>query len=119
MKMIRSFLLGLALLLAPSAAFAQTIAVTTNRSIVIATGNTFQVALASGSYRSITIQNNNASDNCWISFGKTITAANATVGKSIFLAAGQGYSRFYPYIPADEIEATCATTLSTLYVDTQ
>jgi|ERR1017187_956536 hypothetical protein len=96
---------------------------TTNRSVVITTGNTFQAVVAAGPKKSLTIQNNTATDNCWITFGvysgTTITAANATVGRSIVLAAGQGYSRFYPYIPVDEIEATCATSADTLYVDVQ
>ena len=119
--MIRSFLLGIALLALalPSGSFAQTPSVTTNRSVVIATGNTFQAVLASGSYLSLTIQNNNATDSCWIAFGKTITAANATTAESILLLAGQAYTRYYPYIPLDEIEGTCASNSDTLYVDTQ
>ena len=121
MKMIRSFLLGIALLALalPSGSFAQTPSVTTNRSVVIAAGNTFQVILAPGRWRSLTIQNNNSVDSCWIAFGNTITAANATKAESILLAAAQSYTRYYPYIPNDEIEGTCTNTSDTIYVDTQ
>lgn len=100
---------------------------TLNSSVVITTGNTFQSVLAApsgGSRRlSLTIQNNNASDSCWITFGAigatAITVGNAAKASSIQLAAGQAYTRFYPYIPADAIFGTCATSLDTLYVDTQ
>ena len=122
MKMIRSLLLGIALLALalPAESFAQTSpSVTTNRSVVIATGNTFQAVLASGRYLSVTIQNNNASDSCWISFGKTITTATAAKASSILLTAGQAFTRYGPYIPLDAIVGTCATTGNTLYIDTQ
>jgi hypothetical protein len=97
---------------------------TVNASVVVTTGGTFQTILpsiqgTSTQRQALTIQNNNASDNCWIIFGGGITAGNATAAKSILLAAGQGYSRFFPYVPSDEIEATCTTTSDTLYVDTQ
>jgi hypothetical protein len=114
------------------AAFAQSpsaLAVTTNRSATITTGNTFQAILAKTSpggtpRRSLTIQNNNATDSCWIAFGTTaggtvITAANATTAESILLQAGQAFTRYFPYVPSDEIEGTCATTADTIYVDTQ
>jgi hypothetical protein len=103
------------------AALAQTAAVTVNGSITIATGNTFQQvlpALATGtSRRSITIQNNNSNtDSCWLFIGATASATKAT---SILLAPGQAYTRYYPYLPSDNIAATCTTTSDTLYVDTQ
>jgi hypothetical protein len=92
---------------------------TTNSSVVITTGNTFQQVLAApvaNPRNSLTIQNNNASDACWVYVGPT---ASATKGTSIQLAAGQSYTRYIPYIPSDVIAATCATTSDTLYVDTQ
>jgi hypothetical protein len=103
-------------------------AVTTNGSVVIATGSTFQTVLAAVTVNpvnpirhSLTIQNNNttSTDNCWITFGTGITAGTATKAKSIILAPGQAYTRYWPYIPSDEIEGTCTTTGNSLYVDTQ
>lgn len=89
---------------------------TTNGSVTIATGNTFQTALAASSSRaSLTIENNNASDNCWLFIG----AGSAAKGTSILLLPGGSYTRYFPYVPADAIQATCATTSDTLYVDTQ
>jgi hypothetical protein len=102
-------------------------AVTTNNSATITTGNTFQTILpalsSTAKRRSLTIQNNNAatSETCWLAFGKGITAANATKAESIALDVNHGtaYTRFFPYVPADEIEATCSSNSDTLYVDVQ
>ena len=122
---MKKLLLCLSLLL-PLPALAQTAPGnfgTVNGSAVIATGNTFQAILAAAVQpnrrRSLTIQNNNTADNCWISFGVGITAGNATKAKSVLLLPGGSFTRYYPYIPSDEIEATCATSASTIYVDTQ
>lgn len=108
----------------PAFAQAQPKAVkTVNGSVVIATGNTFQSVLAAVSAtagrQSLTIQNNNASDSCWITFGVGVTVGNAAKGKSILLLAGGSYARYFPYVPADEIFATCAISSDTLYIDTQ
>jgi hypothetical protein len=91
--------------------------------IVIATGNTFQsilpaVPVNSGARRSLTIQNNNAVDSCWLQImgSGVISAAKAT---SILLLAGGAYTRYSPYVPSDAIQATCAATSDTLYVDYQ
>jgi hypothetical protein len=94
---------------------------TLNGSVAITTGNTFQSILAAptgGTRRlSLTIQNNQTTtDNCWLFMGATASATKAT---SILLAPGQSYTRYYPYIPSDNIAATCASTSDTLYVDTQ
>lgn len=111
----------LALWLVSPASAQTTNAATTNGSAVITTGNTFQQVLAAvgtppAVRRSLTVQNNNASDACWVYVGPT---ASATKGTAIQLAAGQSYTRYYPYVPSDVIAATCATTSDTLYVDTQ
>lgn len=121
MILIRSFIAALAFLIGVLPAWAQSSspAVTTNHSVVITTGNTFQTVLAAATRRSLTIQNNNANDNCWIQYGVGVTAANASKGASIFLQPGWSYTRYFPFVPNDEIEATCATTSDTLYVDTQ
>ena len=97
---------------------------TINHSRTIATGNTFQTILKAGQPWSVTIENNNATDNCWIAFGVTeagtlIAAANATKAESILLTPGGSWARYYPYVPSDEIEGTCASNADTLYVDTQ
>lgn len=109
----------LALLLGAVPAAAQlsvTPAVTTNGSVAIASGNTFQTVLPPGTRRSLTVQNNNTNtDNCWVFVGN----GAATAAKAILLAPGQAYTRFFPYIPNDSIQVTCATTSDTIYVDTQ
>lgn len=92
---------------------------TTNLSVTIATGNTFQqiVAQQTSGRKSITIQNNNTSgDNCWIFIGPTASATKAT---SILLGQGGSYQRYYPYVPSDNIAATCTNTSDSLYVDVQ
>lgn len=90
---------------------------TVNGSVIIATGNTFQTILAANPRRrSLTIQNNNATDSCWIFIGAT---ASATKGTSILLLPAGAYTRYYPYLPSDNIAGTCASSSDTLYVDTQ
>jgi hypothetical protein len=119
LSMKRLTLAALALLYS-TAVMAQSVpAVTANGSVVIATGNTYQTVLAAGTRRSLTVQNNNASDVCWLQFGIGVTAGNATKGKSITLAAGSSFTRYFPFVPSDEFEATCATSADTLYIDTQ
>src|SRR5712672_1569908 len=93
---------------------------TTNRSIVITTGGTFQTVLtASTSKLSVTIQNNNSistgTEYCYIYVG----SGTATTANSIILAPGGSYQRYFPFIPSDIIQATCTTTSDTLYIDTQ
>ena len=118
-KILVALLLSLAI---AAPAWAQTApATTTNRSVTITAGAAFQAVLARNTgRRGLTIQNNKTNtDNCWIAFGSNVTAGTATAAASILLTPGQAYTRYYPYIPLDEIEATCATTADTLYVDTQ
>jgi hypothetical protein len=111
--------LALLFLLLACPAAAQTVATTTNSSAVITTGSTFQTVMAAvnftSSRRSLTIENNNASDNCWLFIG----SGSATKGTSILLIPGGSYTRYYPYVPADAIQATCASTSDTLYIDNQ
>lgn len=96
---------------------------TVNGSVTITTGNTFQQILPSviGSStavrQSLTIQNNNTSDSCWIYIGTgTPTTANSII---LDTTHGTAYTRFFPYVPSDQIRATCANNSDTLYVDTQ
>lgn len=87
---------------------------TQNAAAVIAAGNTFQQVLATGTRRWIYINNNNATDSCWVYLG---ALADATKGKAFLLPAGRDYGRYFPYVPTDGVQATCATTSDTLYVD--
>jgi hypothetical protein len=118
MMMKRLAALLLAMLLG-GPAFAQTVAQTANGSITIITGSAFQPVLAAvtqtNQRRSLTIENNNASDSCWLFIG----SGTATKGTSILLTSGGSYTRYYPYVPSDAIQATCATPSDTLYVDVQ
>lgn len=121
MNMLRGLLVAIGLALSVPA-HAQVInAPTTNGSVVITAGGTFQTVLAAlgappAKRRSLTIQNNNTSDSCWIYIG----SGSATEAKSILLAAAGGsYARYSPYIPSDEIQGTCATASDSLYVDVQ
>ena len=107
----------------PAAAFAQAITVpaaTTNTPVSITTGNTFQTILtpptAPAQWRSLTIENNNTNgDNCWI----TVNGGTPTKATAIILLPGGSYTRYFPYVPANKIQGTCATTSDTLYVDSQ
>jgi hypothetical protein len=111
---------------------------TTNSSVKVTTGLTYQTILAASRTRhSLTIQNNNVSgsDTCYILFGNglaitsgsTTTSSNITVAgatvtaaqASIILAVGQAYTRFFPDIPPETIFGTCTTTADSIYVDVQ
>ena len=126
-------------LLFVSTADAQSVtAVTSASPVLITTGLTYQQVLPSvtlNNRRSITIQNNNASDNCeliivgvgspWL-VGDTTASSRSVNGvsltalkASIVLQPGQSYTRYFPYIPSDQFLATCTTTGDSLYVDTQ
>lgn len=106
-----------------SPASAQTVAQTTRVPTAITTGNTFQTILpavtSNNQRKSLQIQNNNATDSCWVDYGIGVTAGNASKANAILLLPGASFTRYTPYIPADEIEATCATTADTLRVDSQ
>jgi hypothetical protein len=115
---------------------------TTNNSQTIATGNTYQQllpALAFGvdsARKSLTVQNNNASDSCYLIIGSiggqvvggtTTTSTNVTInGKtltaqqaSILLTTGVPYTRYLPAIPSDALFVTCANAGDSVYVDVQ
>ena len=101
-------------------ALAQTNLATINNSTTITLGGTFQTvlpALGTGAVRrSITIQNNNTgTDNCWVFLG----SGAATTARSILLASGGSYQRYYPYVPSDAVQMTCTTTGDSVYIDTQ
>jgi hypothetical protein len=116
---MKRLLACLLLLAIAGPAFGQTVAATTNSSATITTGGTFQMVLnavtQTNQRRSLTINNNNATDSCWVYVG----SGSPTKANSILLLAGGAYTRYYPYVPSDAIQATCATSADTLYVDTQ
>jgi hypothetical protein len=98
-------------------------AATTNGSVVITTGNIFQPILAAlgappAQRRSLTIENNNATDSCFV-FIMGVGETTPTAARSILLLPGGSYTRYFPYVPADAIQGTCASNSDTLYVDTQ
>lgn len=133
MKIFRLFSILIATAFA-SPVFAQVLTEpTTAWSAKITTGLTYQQLLSQGNARrSVTIQNNNASDACYITVGGPVAAGNTTSTSvtingvsmtaqqaSILLSAGQAYTRYYPFPPNDVILGTCATTGDSIYVDTQ
>lgn len=133
-------ILGLLFALLATTANAQISAIpTTNNTILVITGNTLQVVLAANRNRnSLTIQNNNVGDSCFLIFadvnvlsqitpGTTTLASTITINgvsvtvkqAAIVLTAGTPYQRYYPHMPSDVIFGTCATAGDSLYVDTQ
>jgi hypothetical protein len=93
---------------------------TVNVPVVITTGATFQTILASNfgtltPRQSLTIENNNASDNCWLYIG----AGTPTKALSMLLKTGGSYTRYWPFVPSDAIQATCDNTNDTMYLDYQ
>lgn len=94
---------------------------TVNTPVVIGAGNTFQTILSSNfgtktQRQSLTVENNNTNtDNCWIFIG----SGTATKATAILLLPGGSYTRYWPFVPSDAIQATCATTSDTMYLDNQ
>jgi hypothetical protein len=130
---MRNLLILFMLLFGP-AAFAQSQPKLTNPSpVLVTTGLTYQQLLPmNGGRLSLTIQNNNASDQCeilvggpWVagdttSTSRTVSGVSVTALQgAIVLPAGQAYTRYYPYVPSDRILGTCTTTGDSIYVDTQ
>jgi len=96
---------------------------TTNLSSTITTGNTFQAISGLGQInplsvdrKSVTIQNNNSTDSCWVFIG---VLGSATKAKSILLGPGGSYQRYTPYVPSDAFNITCTNTADTFYADAQ
>ena len=102
-----------------------------NKSVSITTGNTYQqIEGINQSRRVVEIQNNNATDSCFlevtgaVASGNT-TATNVTVNgvsitsqkASILLLPGGAYNRYYPYVPSGPIVVTCASTGDSVYAD--
>ncbi len=95
---------------------------TVNNSTTIATSGTFQTILASTQVsnttirQAITIENNNAAGpNCWIFWG----TGTATTSNSVLLPVGGSYTRYWPFVPSDALQATCGANGTTIYVEVQ
>ena len=86
--------------------------------VTIATGNKFQQIVPSNNSgtdrRALTIQNNASNgDNCWVYVGSD----RASKDGSVVLAPGKTYDRYWPFVPSDTIQATCASSSDDLYVE--
>jgi hypothetical protein len=100
---------------------------------LIVAGNTYQVLQAvSVGRRSLQVQNNNAADSCYLIVGgpwlagdtvattRTINGVSVTAKQaSILLNSAISFTRYYPYIPSDQLLITCATTGDSVYADVQ
>jgi len=88
--------------------------------VTIVTGSKFQQVVPPSKNgterRSLTIRNNSANDdNCWVYIG-TSTPSKET---SFELAPGKSLIRYWPFVPSDSIQATCASSSDTLNVEYQ
>lgn len=112
--------LTIACLLSSSPVLAQQPLPTKNL-VTIVTGNKFQEILPESDTgkdrRALTITNNNTNgDACWVFVG----TGHASKEKSDqVLAPGADYVRYWPFVPSDEIQATCASGSDTLAVEYQ
>ena len=112
--------LAIASILLGSRTFAQTPAPQepTGNLVTIETGNKFQqVVPATGTKRrGLTIKNNNTNnDSCWVFIG----SGRASKENSIVLDPSSSYVRYWPFASLDAIQATCASSSDSLYVEYQ
>ena len=60
------------------------------------------------------IKNDNSNgDSCWVFFG----GDKASKEKSVIVASGDSYVRYWPFVSSDAMQATCAATSDALYVE--
>ncbi|WP_445222249.1 hypothetical protein ACKWRH_21580 [Bradyrhizobium sp. Pa8] len=130
---VRGIVFAGAMLLGVGSAAAQSAVPSDNWSVSITTGNTFQtIQTANNTRRALTIQNNNASDSCYLDVTGVVSAGNTTATSvttkggtitaakaSVLLQPGQAYTRYYPYTDSGPIVGTCATAGDSLYVAIQ
>jgi hypothetical protein len=88
--------------------------------VTIVTGSKFQQVVSPSKNgterRSLTIRNNSANDdNCWVYIGTSKPSKEA----SFELAPGKSLVRYWPFVPSDAVQATCASSSDTLYVEYQ
>jgi hypothetical protein len=129
---MKKIILALLLLASPALAESPTPAPSLNNSRTITTGLTYQTLIIAGNRRTLTIQNNNTTDSCWIDVTGIVASGNTTttnvttnaatitsIQASILLTAGQSYGRYYPFTPNAAIVGTCASSGDSIYVDNQ
>ncbi|MFZ3359750.1 MAG: hypothetical protein WA177_13395, partial [Xanthobacteraceae bacterium] len=82
-------------------------------------GNKFQQVLPSSTTdrRLLRITNSNTNgDTCWVFVG----GGRASKDESDeVLTPGKEYERYWPFVPSDEVQATCVSSSDTLAVETQ
>ena len=108
-------------LLSSSPIFAQQQSAPTQTAVTIVTGNKFQQILPENDTgkdrRSLIIRNSNTNgDRCWVFIG---TGRASTEKSDKVLAPGDEYEQYWPFVPSDEIQATCASSSDTLSVEYQ
>ncbi|MGA7787723.1 MAG: hypothetical protein WCA56_06115 [Xanthobacteraceae bacterium] len=117
--------LGVALavvrILLSSPIFAQQTPASIKTLVTIVTGNKFQQILPENNTgkdrRGLVIDNKNANgDSCWVFVG---TGRASKEQSDKVLAPGDEYVEYWPFVPSDEIQATCASSSDTLNVEYQ
>jgi hypothetical protein len=86
----------------------------------ITTANQFQTILGATSgvtmRQQLTVENNNTSNVfCYLFFG----TSTATTPNSLLLNSGIPYQRNFPFIPNDQLQATCTLTGGSLFLSVQ
>jgi hypothetical protein len=113
--------LAIVFLLSSSPNFAQQPPVPTKTLVTIVTGNKFQQILPENNTgkdrRALVIDNNNTNgDACWVFVG---TGRASKEESDQVLAPSEEYVQYWPFVPSDEIQATCASSSDTLSVEYQ
>ena len=90
-------------------------------SVTIAAGNKFQQILPENDTgkkrRALVIDNENKNgDSCWVFIG---TGQASKEESDKVLAPGDEYVEYWPFVPSDEVQATCASSSDTLSVEYQ
>jgi len=89
-----------------------------NNLVTIATGNAFQQVIGSNGSaterQALIIKNDNSNgDSCWVFFGSDKPSKE----KSVIVASGDSYVRYWPFVSSDAMQATCASSSDALYVE--
>lgn len=111
--------LAVACILLSSPIFAQQTPAPTKTLVTIVTGDKFQQILPQNNTgkdrRALTISNNNTNgDSCWVYVG---TGSASKEKSDKVLGPGAKYVAYWPFVPSDEIQATCASSSDTLSVE--
>jgi hypothetical protein len=86
--------------------------------VTIATGNAFQQVIGSNDSaterQALIIKNDNSNgDSCWVFFGSN----KPSKVKSVIVASGDSYIRYWPFVSSDAMQATCTSSSDALYVE--